>query len=215
MNTVLTCVREWRILHLPISEGMVNTVPTCLRGNGEHEHVDKGQNQHRQHHGQHQQGRTSPESDLVDDIGKFCAALRDDFSPRPGGPQLPLPVCDKRVQIYGRDKWLDVDCLDCISTPNEHLPLAGLGGRQDGNGMTVSREFTSKAITKPNLDRRIVTVLFCFVSPTSKQNTLQNFDDLATIGLNRPHQYTKLCVICMSRRWVFPSILSPVLVSLK
>ena len=43
----------------------MNTILTCLRWNGEHEDVDQGQNQHRQQHGQHQQGGTSPEGDFV------------------------------------------------------------------------------------------------------------------------------------------------------
>ena len=117
---------------------MVNTIPTCLRGNGEHEDVDQGQNQHRQQHGQHQEGGTSSERDLVQDIGEVFATLKDDLPPRTSGPELPLPVGHERVQVYVMDKRLDVDRLDRISAPDEHLPLAGLGGRQDANDTTMN-----------------------------------------------------------------------------
>ena len=116
----------------------MNTVLTCLRGNGEHEDVDQSQNQHRQQHGQHQQGRTSSERDLVQDIGEVFATLNDDFPPRTSGSELPLPVGHERVQVYVRDKRLDTDRLDRISAPDEHLPLAGLGRRQDADDTTMN-----------------------------------------------------------------------------
>ena len=110
----------------------MNTVPTCLRWNGEHEDVDQGQNQHRQQHGQHQQGRTSSERDLVQDIGGVSATLPSDLLPCPSGQELPFPVDHKRLQIYGRYKRMDVDRLDRISAPDEHLPIAGLPVRENG-----------------------------------------------------------------------------------
>ena len=111
----------------------MNTILTCLRWNGEHEDVDQGQNQHRQQHGQHQQGGTSPEGDLVVEIsGVVIRATRNDRMPRTSCPQLPLSVGHIRVQINGRDNWLDVDRFVRIYAPVKQYPLASLCGRPDG-----------------------------------------------------------------------------------
>ena len=110
----------------------MNTVLTCLRGNGEHEHVDQGKNQHRQQHGQHQLGRMSPEGDLV--VEKSCVvirATRADRMPRTSCPQLLLSVGHIGVQISGRDLWLDVDRFVRINAPDKQLPLASLCGKSD------------------------------------------------------------------------------------
>ena len=111
----------------------MKTVLTCLRGNGEHEYVDQGKNQHRQQHGQHQQGRTSPERDLVaEKRGVVIKATRADRMPRTSCPQLLLSVGHTGVQMNGKDLWLDVDRFVRINAPDKQLPLASLCCRSDG-----------------------------------------------------------------------------------
>ena len=78
-------------------ECIVNTALTWLRWNGEHEDIDQSQNKHRQQHGQHQKGGTSPESDLVVDPLDLYAVLYEDHPPCPGSQKLPLSIGHKGV----------------------------------------------------------------------------------------------------------------------